>query len=566
MKSFKKLNSGIILDSIGLFLMGFFSLSYLLFHRSFAELHIQFPFLNFPIFVGEILLFLCLILLLIRCKSNFPKFNIWYYLLFAYLGFVLLKAFWGYFKWGPLAFRHAALFYYPLFAIFGCIFYKRNFFNKYSILILSLLLIFILKFNLFVCFILAFVLIKAYPNNIVKYALLFVLLILTPYKLFFLGSRTALVSNVLAGIFTIFALILILRIKIKFKIILLSSCVFFLLLGTVKIAPVNELKSIVDIQGLISYYEGLNKVVAEKKKHFKTKEIEAVIYKPEAKRVKKLFAKDKNLNIETQREKIQSITTEDLELKLQNAERLLGAVSFASKRVKMMPWKHLQTKKAKGKTENRLKVLQFRLKQTIALLEKVLSQTIETEKLQETKKVQKEIEESLFNLTKVQKEIEPKPPIVRKVQGAHGSTFFRVFIWKDMLSQLMKSKPLFGFDFGKPLRSKTIEMLDVASEDWGTCGWITAHNSYLNVIYRAGIVGVIYIGFIIFFLFKMIKRTVESKSVTGILLCAVLVNWLISAHFFVILELPYNAIPFWSLFGVVFAYIQRLKNQTDKLH
>ena len=101
----KKLNSNNILDNIGLFLIGLFSLGYLLFDRRFAELHRQFPFLNFPIFVGEILLFLCVILLVIK------KSNIWYYLLFSYFGFVLIKALWGYFEWGPLAFRHSALFY-----------------------------------------------------------------------------------------------------------------------------------------------------------------------------------------------------------------------------------------------------------------------------------------------------------------------------------------------------------------------------------------------------------------------------------------------------------------------
>jgi len=244
----KKLNNNVILDNIGLFLIGLFSLGYLLFSREFAELHVQFPFLNFPVFIGEILLFLCAILLLKKWKIKHQKFNIWYYLLFSYFGFVLLKAFWGYFKWGPLAFRHAALFYYPLFAIFGYAFYKRGFFSDKKNLLLAALLIFIPKFlpfynySLLTCFILAFVLIKAYSHKLLRYIFISLLLIFTPYKMFFYTSRTFLVSNVVTGIYIIITLFFVLKVKKSHKLVLSILLILFMTVGVLKIADKSEIK------------------------------------------------------------------------------------------------------------------------------------------------------------------------------------------------------------------------------------------------------------------------------------------------------------------------------------
>jgi len=70
-----------ILDSIGWIAIGLISLGYILFFRLFAELHIQLPFLNFPIFVGEILLFGCLILFLVKYYNNLRKLKKWDYLI-----------------------------------------------------------------------------------------------------------------------------------------------------------------------------------------------------------------------------------------------------------------------------------------------------------------------------------------------------------------------------------------------------------------------------------------------------------------------------------------------------
>ena len=118
-----------IIDWIALCVLGIFCYLYSIFYSYFAELNIQLPFLDFPVFMGEILLGFLAVLFLLKLKTTPVRFNRWHYLLLVYLLFILVKAFYGYLKWGPLAFRNAALFYYPFFAVSGYYFYDRDFFT-----------------------------------------------------------------------------------------------------------------------------------------------------------------------------------------------------------------------------------------------------------------------------------------------------------------------------------------------------------------------------------------------------------------------------------------------------
>ena len=139
----------------------------------------------------------------------------------------------------------------------------------------------------------------------------------------------------------------------------------------------------------------------------------------------------------------------------------------------------------------------------------------------------------------------------------NNNAVFRILIWRDMLRDLAREKPILGFSFGKPLRSISLEILDWGASEWARDGWVEAHNSYLNIIYRAGMIGVLFVWAIFFVLFQMIKRFVQLKSVVGILLCGVIINWFVAANFLLIFELPYTAIPLWSLYGMTFAYCYR---------
>ncbi|MFA7677279.1 MAG: hypothetical protein WCY34_03830, partial [Candidatus Omnitrophota bacterium] len=147
-------------------------------------------------------------------------------------------------------------------------------------------------------------------------------------------------------------------------------------------------------------------------------------------------------------------------------------------------------------------------------------------------------------------------PCTRSLEGAYNNSLFRIFVWRDMLEDFKSSPHFWGFEFGKPFRSKSLEILVWADEDWMRDGWVTAHNSYCSIIYRAGAVGIVLIISMVLLLIKMIKQSVRRRSVTGILLCGILINWMVAANFLVILELPYNAIFFWSLLGMTLAYLK----------
>jgi len=154
------------------------------------------------------------------------------------------------------------------------------------------------------------------------------------------------------------------------------------------------------------------------------------------------------------------------------------------------------------------------------------------------------------------------PLNIIKINNTQGWTdndnaVFRLYIWRDMLVDLAKKKPILGFDFGKPFRSKSLEILHWGDGDWARDGWIGAHNSYLEIIYRMGIIGILLILSLLILLFKMIKQFIQCKSFTGILLCAIIINWFAAANFLLIFELPYTAIPIWTIYGLTFAYYQK---------
>ncbi|MDE2232138.1 MAG: O-antigen ligase family protein [Candidatus Omnitrophica bacterium] len=148
--------------------------------------------------------------------------------------------------------------------------------------------------------------------------------------------------------------------------------------------------------------------------------------------------------------------------------------------------------------------------------------------------------------------------ISRNLQTAYNDILFRLLIWQDMLQELWENKSVFGVGLSHPQRSKSIEILNWASSEWENVGWITPHNSFLDMIYRAGLIGGSVIFVIFRILFELIRDFVGARSVTGVLLSGIIVYGLISANFLLILELPYYAIPFWCIFGVTMAYRRQL--------
>lgn len=85
----------------------------------------------------------------------------------------------------------------------------------------------------------------------------------------------------------------------------------------------------------------------------------------------------------------------------------------------------------------------------------------------------------------------------RSLEVAYNNIFFRLFIWRDMLNELKMKSAWWGVDLGQPQRSPSIEILGWATVEWRRDGWITPHNSFLHMIYRGGIVGLLFVGAII---------------------------------------------------------------------
>jgi len=137
-----------------------------------------------------------------------------------------------------------------------------------------------------------------------------------------------------------------------------------------------------------------------------------------------------------------------------------------------------------------------------------------------------------------------------------NNVWWRLFIWRDMLRGLSK-KPLFGWGFGRPFRSPTLEAL--GWEHGEKEGWIDPHNSHLNIAYKAGIIGYLVFLLIVVRFFKRTMRFLlgmrgdnKTKLYIGALLtCSV--NVLVLSFFEVVLEGPYMGSFLWITMGLIVA-------------
>lgn len=144
-----------------------------------------------------------------------------------------------------------------------------------------------------------------------------------------------------------------------------------------------------------------------------------------------------------------------------------------------------------------------------------------------------------------------------RMQSAPANNIrWRLFVWRDMLKELSE-KPLFGWGFGRPFRSPTLEALGWAHGKKE--GWIDPHNSHLNIAYKAGIIG--YLVFLLIMV-RFFKRTIrfllhmrednKTKLYIGALLtCSV--NVLVLSFFEVVLEGPYMGSFLWITMGLIVA-------------
>jgi len=635
--------------------IGLFCLGYVLFHVPFAELNIRLSFFNFPIFVGEILLGICLITFIIKYKIQGVKLNRWHYLLIAYFIFIVTKALYGYVQWGPLALRHAALLYYPLFIVFGYSFYRRDFFDKLKILMLFTIIVFLFidqKFHAYWAlsfFFLGWILIKSYPNLKMKYLMMMVLLLIAPYHLFFYSARTIIVSNVVVGIFLITTFYIILPFSQKIKIILALGGIF-LIIGLSTFLGLNRIKSIISVDKIFTIMKHYDEKVKFEIDNFKFKKRKKVkVYNPQPS-IPKSEVKREVVIVKSETKISVPIESGHINFQVHALEKRSGDSPLWDKKVNYK----LPVGEGELIIEGRAPLLGASEKDNevkfpeIQLYEKNLSQLLAG--LQDIQNIPMEegnitlqipIDEGLIIIeipnkkgyvlmnssdSSYQFALEPVPVIrdnpiglpldkdeiakllnVRvdmarilmkegivtlniptsdgtaqiqipsredftmigvpdgtriKGESYHVSVgftnaVFRLLIWRDMLQEMAQKKPILGFDFGKPFRSISLEILDWGRGHWKRDGWVAAHNSYLEILYRTGIVGLLFILAIFIVLLKMIGKFIALRSIIGLLLCAIIIEWFVAANFLLIFELPYSAIPVWSLYGLTFAYYRK---------
>jgi hypothetical protein len=494
----QKLNK--FIDYAGLFFISILSLGYLLYYRSFAKLHIDLIFIKAPFFVGDITFVICGFLFFLKWLMNRKNFNIFIYLFLFYSGFVVTKTLCGYFNWGPLSLRHAVLFCYPLFAIFSYSFYRNDFFEPKKTIFLISVFIFILKFCGFYLYF-----------SLTLFIITLVLINAYPTKLIK------------------YALYFLLLLAFPYKLLFNTSRTFmtanllammyisfgFLFISKIK----SKYKFIFSLLFLLFIFYGLLK-------ESKTNELESLV------RFKELM-KRYNETMEFIRIEGSTFVPLKLSVKLYNEESVGAKESIKNQFEKNEKSTFVDSKKR---------------------INKPVTPVIENSAVPRLS-------------TKYDNKIVVSPEKAdisipsREIEAAYSTSIFRILIWNDVFKELKMMHPVFGFDFGKPFRSQSLEITGNALGEWSRAGWICLHNSYIDIVYRAGVAGIIIIILILTALSLLIINSFRRRSLTGILLTGVLLNWFIAANFLEILEMPYSAIPLWSLFGLTAAYLYKDKTR-----
>lgn len=447
-----------IIDKGFLVLLSALCVLYSIYASTFAEVHIKFPFLDFPIFIGEIAMFFCVLWLAVRWVLLVRPRHAWTEIGMAYVIWVICRALSGYMLYGPLAFRNAALFYYPFFAVFTYWISKEKHFirdSRTALFLFSMILV-VKAFGIFSYFFfpylaLAIILLMRFKNVQYKVAGALIVIIIFPFQELFDVSRAALLGHMTAIIFLgIFSVIIYSRVNKKVKQVLMAGIPLILLCAFLYFAAEYKINSLIKVQSWIQEFQKQDRLVQVQKKDLKVMDIKPQLY---------------NSNLDVVAKRISIYGTPEV-------PHRGDAIA------------------------------------------------------------------------------DPKDPL----RIAQGNILFRLFIWRDMIQEYLKGNWLTGINLGKPFRSMSIEIIGMANGEWSRDGWIMPHNAYVNMVCRGGVVGMGMVFGIMGMWIYMVRVFVASRAFEGILLCSVLIYWLVVSFFSVTLELPYQAIPFWSLWGLAWAY------------
>lgn len=510
------------IDYAGLCLIGLVSLGFLLYYRAFAKLNIYLSFIKAPFFIGDMVFVSCFFLFFLKWLINPKKVSNMTLIFLGYFTFVTIKTILGYYFCGPLALRHAVMFYYPFFAVLIYSFYRPDFFSIWRRLVLISVFLFIFSFLYFhphynlTCFLLIVILINSCKNKAGKLILFVFLAFLFPYRAFFDTSRSFITGNVLAFTYILSLVLAIAKVKRIYKIIIFAFFTLFIVFGLLTMSSRNDLKSLVGFDALSYNFHLLEDSIRVNEKNFVEPKLGVRLYNEK---------RDTFAEIEITKRAILEAAKKEPSFATNFKVRSYSEGRYVSKQIK---------------------IIQDAIFKAVKKL--VVAQAPKTE------------HEVLFD-SKINRPVSGDIGAEqRTINVSYANILFRVFIWRDAFNELIQEKPILGFDFGKPFLSHALGVLGWATTEWMVDGWICLHNSYIDLVYRSGAVGILMIATIIILLFIFTIVSVRKRSLAGILLTGILINWFIAANFIEILEMPYSAIPLWSLCGLTFAYL--FKNKT----
>ncbi len=505
----------LFIDTFAYVILVFLLVLYSIFASNFSEIHIQLPLINLPVFVGEIVLGILLILAVLKyyivsgAGRLDSRTSLWILLI---MGFILLKAFFGYRHWQALALRNAAMFYYFFYAVLTFFFYNFEVFQNTTVKILGISVLFLVpilrlshEYYLFSYLCLILFLAAQASSLRMKVLIVIFLIIFFPFHQLFETSRGALVG-IFSGAAFIILFLSYLFWKKNWISVLFSTALFLLIVfvGYVYMGDVTKsrFQSTLDFKGWIKHYHYMLAKADESLLTYKPHEFELRLYQVNA--TAKLNTQDEfDQFIKKTKTILPVVTPSKISLIELNRELNEDVAQF---------------KLSKEARDGRGNSFQDR-----SLDEFYSNSGFRNERLMSV-----------------------------------GNLVWRFILWRDLLDdfQKMLKKPtvlLFGFDFGRPIRSKRLEASGRAYPV--QTGWLEPHNSVLHILYRGGLIGFLFLLVALRAFWKKTMVMLETKSLGGVLLLSIVIYWFVFSLSLVVLELPHYAIPFWCLTGLAFAYL-----------
>jgi len=530
------------------------SIVYLIFGSVVAKINFQPSFVNVPVFIGEWLIFFCLCVIAVHFLIEPARLQPWHWGVFVYFVWVIAKTLEGYMMDGGYALRNAAMFYYPVLVIIVSHFMGKlglNF-NRWLSLAGAIGFLLIVFFSPNILFVIAAMCCSlSIPRGWIRGVFMLVTAGVFLYVFGLIsGGRGCLVGAVSVILFLAWFAARLAGFRTRKQILALAGVLLvissFLWVWGDRVAGLSILQSM----DVIEQFRQNDVFVQGTKKDFVQLKLKSQIYhqiESETEPVEiRSEAKSLELDPEVKISVVQpEVRSPDNTFYAAGVNALVEPENQSSSALKSGV---LLTSKSKSSV--------------ILPEDKNDPEVIDNLPGKVSTVVDVDVVPSADTAGRVLTSQQPLKRQYRLLATANGNSAFRLFVWRDMISEFLSQRPLFGFSFGWPQRSLSIEILRWAESEWSRDGWIMPHNSFLHFIYRGGIVGLVFIGFIIFGLIYMTRIFLKAHSKKGALLVCLLIYWVAIAQFGVVFEFPYQAIPFWTVFGIALEYCRRLKEST----